>query len=535
MLIEKMKVLIADDEYLICELIKKMICWEELGLEFTGFAHNGQELLQKIQEHRPAIVITDISMPVMDGIELIRQTRYLNIPCRFIIVSGYKQFEYAHNALKYAVDDYILKPISETELNQALKKILEELRQHPVSGSEDLCAVHTEHPGKSFFLKRIIWEIQDSSITLEHVTEEYGIDFKPGLFRILCIKLDFDNQGADNPDHMGSLNKKLISMFHEDLADLCYQTLSCVEDNTICFGVNYPVMDDIRFQACLTEFYQKAYNLLDMFAGLKITIGAGAAYSEVSSFSRSYKDATDALYYRILAGCGQILFWEKTAPVPHLSLEEKEAYLHQFRKAVESVHFADFMATLNQLFFKPKHLFPLFDVISMMQDICQMLIHMDISLEQGDLSLDYLSTQIHYAIDNALSLEALKAAVAEPVSYIFENIHKAVQAQNARPVRTVLRYIEEHYADSIRLEDAALLVSLSPAYLSNIFKKETGENFVDYLNSYRIEHAKTKLKDSNLSVNEISYSVGFQDARYFSKLFKKYVGITPKDYRTIYS
>ena len=239
--------------------------------------------------------------------------------------------------------------------------------------------------------------------------------------------------------------------------------------------------------------------------------------------------------YRILAGCGQILFWEKTAPVPHLSREEKEAYLHQFRKAVESVHFADFMATLNQLFFKPKHLFPLFDVISMMQDICQMLIHMDISLEQGDLSLDYLSTQIHYAIDNALSLEALKAAVAEPVSYIFENIHKAVQAQNARPVRTVLRYIEEHYADSIRLEDAALLVSLSPAYLSNIFKKETGENFVDYLNSYRIEHAKTKLKDSNLSVNEISYSVGFQDARYFSKLFKKYVGITPKDYRKIYS
>lgn len=535
MLTEKMKVLIADDEYLICELIKKMICWEELNLDFAGFAHNGQELLQKIQEHRPSIVITDISMPVMDGIELIRQTRYLNIPCRFIIVSGYKQFEYAHNALKYAVDDYILKPISETELNQALKKILEELRQQPASGSQDLSAVHTEHPGKSFFLKRIIWEIQDSSTTLEHVTEEYGIDFKPGLFRILCIKLDFVNQGADTPDNISSLNKKLISMFHEDLENLCYQTLSCMEDSTICFGVNYPMMSDSQFQACLTEFYQRAYNLLDIFAGLKVTIGVGAAYPEISSFSRSYKDAMDALYYRILSGCGQILYWEKTAPVPHLPPEEKEAFLHQFKKAVESVHFADFMATLNQLFFKPRHLFPLFDVISMMQDICRMLMHMDISPEQGQPSKDYLSNQIHYAIENALSLEALKAAVAEPVSYIFENIHKAVQAQNARPVRTVLRYIEEHYTDSIRLEDAALLVSLNPAYLSNIFKKETGENFVDYLNSFRIEHAKAKLKDSNLSVNEIAYSVGFQDARYFSKLFKKYVGITPKDYRKIYS
>ena len=98
MLTERMKVLIADDEYLICELIKKMICWEELGLEFTGFAHNGQELLQKIQEHRPAIVITDISMPVMDGIELIRQTRYLNIPCRFIIVT-YIIYSYDRGAI----------------------------------------------------------------------------------------------------------------------------------------------------------------------------------------------------------------------------------------------------------------------------------------------------------------------------------------------------------------------------------------------------------------------------------------------------
>lgn len=535
MLTEKMKVLIADDEYLICELIKKMICWEELNLEFAGFAQNGQELLQNIQEHRPAIVITDISMPVMDGIELIRQTRYLNIPCRFIIVSGYKQFEYAHNALKYSVDDYILKPISETELNQALRKILEELRQPPASEGKYAPAVRTDHPGKSFFLKRVIWEIQDSSAALEQVTEEYGIDFKPGLFRILCIKLDFVNQSADNPDHIGSLNKKLISMFHENLESLCCQTLSCVEDGIICFGVNYPVMAGSQFHACVTELYQGAYNLLDFFAGLKITIGIGAAYSEISSFSRSYKDAMDALHYRILAGCGQILFCEKTSLVPHMPREEKEAFLHQFKKSIESVQFTDFMAALNQLFFRPKHLFPLFDVISMMQDICQMLIHMDISPEKGEPSLDYLSTQIHYAIENALSLDALKAAVAEPVSYIFENIHKAVQAQNARPVRTVLKYIEEHYADSIRLEDAALLVSLSPAYLSNVFKKETGENFVDYLNSYRIEHAKTKLKDSNLSVNEIAYSVGFQDARYFSKLFKKYVGITPKDYRKIYS
>jgi len=533
---ERMKVLIADDEFLICELIKKMILWDELQLEFAGCAHNGQELFEQIQEIRPAIVITDISMPVMDGIELIRQTRYLNIPCRFIIVSGYKQFEYAHNALKYSVDDYILKPINEDELNQALKKIMEELNSHQSQAAgEAMPAIHTEHPGRSFFLKRIIWEIKDPTVPLERVISEYGIDFKPGLFCILCLKLDFVNQSADNLDNIGSLNKKLISMFHEEFEGFCFQVLSCMEGSAIYLGINYPRQAAGSFFNHLQDFYQKACNLLDLFAGLKITVGVGDSYDKISSFGQSNKDAMDAAYYRILSGCGQILYWKKLPPVPYLTEVEKNIYLQQFKKAIESVNITDFMATLNQLFFRPKNLFPLFDIIDMLGEICQMLVSMDLSLDQEELPIDYLSSQIHYAIENALSLDALKAAVSEPVSYIFENIHKAVQAQNTRPIRMVLKYIEEHYTDPIRLEDAALLVTLNPAYLSNIFKKETGENFVDYLNSYRIGQARELLKDSNLSINEIAYSTGFQDARYFSKLFKKYVGITPKDYRKIYS
>lgn len=536
MISERMKVLIADDEFLICELIKKMILWDELQLELAGCAHNGQELFEQIQEIRPAIVITDISMPVMDGIELIRQTRYLNIPCRFIIVSGYKQFEYAHNALKYSVDDYILKPINENELNQALKKIMEELNSHQFQAAgEAMPSIHTEHPGRSFFLKRIIWEIQDPTVPLEQVISEYGIDFKPGLFCILCLKLDFVNQSADNLDNIGSLNKKLISMFHEEFEDFCFQVLSCMEGSAIYLGINYPRQAVGSFFNHLQDFYQKTCNLLDLFAGLKITVGVGDSYDKISSFGQSNKDAMEAAYYRILSGCGQILYWKKLPPVPYLTEVEKNLYLQQFKKAIESVNITDFMATLNQLFFRPKNLFPLFDIIDMLGEICQMLVRMDLSLDQEELPIDYLSGQIHYAIENALSLDALKAAVSEPVSYIFENIHKAVQAQNTRPIRMVLKYIEEHYTDPIRLEDAALLVTLNPAYLSNIFKKETGENFVDYLNSYRIGQARELLKDSNLSINEIAYSTGFQDARYFSKLFKKYVGITPKDYRKIYS
>lgn len=532
MLDKKLQVLIADDEYLICELIKKMIRWDDFQIEFAGFANNGKELLKKIEEIHPAIVITDISMPIMDGIELIRQTRLLNIPCHFIIVSGYKQFEYAHNALKYSVDDYILKPINENELNQSIKKIIDAIASQATE--EAVTTVHTEYPGKSFFLKHIIWEIQDTPMTIEQVASEYNIDFKVGLFRIIKIKLDFINKSNDDLDNIESLNNKLIYMFHEELNHFCHQILSCMEDSSIYLGVNYNLPDTGLFEKHLNNFYQKACNLLDLFAFLKITIGVGNAYSDISLFAQSYRDAMEAVYYRIIYGCGQIIYYEKLSHIPFLSKEEKNIYIHNFRRAIEAINLTEFLNLINQLFFKPKHLFPLFDVIDIIKDINQVLIHTDASLNHEDLSIDYLSGQIYYAIENALSLGSLKEAVADPVISIFENIHAASQAQNAKPIRIVLKYIEEHYHETIRLEDMAALVSLNPAYLSNIFKKETGENFVLFLNAYRIDKAKEILKNTQLTINEVAYSVGFLDGRYFSKSFKKLVGITPKDYRKLY-
>lgn len=532
MLNRKLQVIIADDEYLICELIKKMIRWQELQVEFAGYAHNGQELLEQIKKMHPDIVITDISMPLMDGIELIRQTRLLNIPCRFIIISGYKQFEYAHNALKYSVDDYILKPINENELNKSIKKIINQLSSQALT--DTVHTVYTEQPGKSFFLKRIIWEIQNKPLTIKQVVSEYNIDFKEGLFRVIKIKIDFINIKNDDLDNIESLNNKLIYMFHEEFGGFCNQILSYMENSSIYLGINYDKANAPSFEKHLSNFYQNTHNLLDLFAFLKITIGVGNAYPEITMFANSFKDAVDATYYRMICGCGQIIYYEKISPLTYLSKEEKNIYIQNFKRSVEAINLSEFMNLINQLFFKPKHLFPLLDTIDIIKNISLMLSNSDLSLNKEDLSIDYLSGQINYAIENALTLEALKEAVVDPVSHIFNNILSATQTQNAKPVRIVLKYIEEHYNEQINLEDMAELVSLNPAYLSNIFKKETGDNFVYYLNAYRIEKAKELLKNTQLTINEVAYSVGFMDGRYFSKSFKKHVGITPKDYRKIY-
>ena len=131
---DRERVVIADDEQLICTLLIEIIRWDELNLELAGIAHNGRELWQEIIDKHPDIVITDICMPEMDGIELIRQVREKGIPCRFIIVSGYRLFEYAHNALKYNVEDYILKPIDNTELNTRLGELARDVMREKKGG-----------------------------------------------------------------------------------------------------------------------------------------------------------------------------------------------------------------------------------------------------------------------------------------------------------------------------------------------------------------------------------------------------------------
>lgn len=532
----KYKVLIADDEYLIFNLIKNIIQWDDLKLEFAGYSLNGQDLLQQIIDIHPSIVITDISMPVMDGIELIRRTRELNIPCRFIIISGYKQFEYAHNALKYSVDDYILKPINESELNEALRKITADLQKidedtatisHPI--------IHSERPGKSFFLKRIIWEIQSPSVSLDYVSKEFGINFKEGFFRLICIKLDFTELNQEMFEHMKTLNDKLVAMFHEEFEPDCYQVLSSIERNSIFFAVNYSRNTSIGFPQKLQNFYNKVTNFLDLFAGLKLTIGVGNEYERVFELGLSYKDAVNAIHYRIITGCGTIIYRHKLLSVTNLSETEKNNYISKFSKAIETFNLFDFTTTLNQLFYNAQESFPLFDVIGIIDKICHLLVNIDFSFDDAEYSLEEICCHIHDSIENALTLTSLKNAVLKHVTYIFEFILHAIKNQSTKPIRSVLKYIEENYNKSIHLDDCAQLVSLNPAYLSNIFKKETGENFVDYLNNYRIEKSKELLKYSNITISEIAFSSGFPDARYYSKIFKKLIGITPKDYKKIYS
>lgn len=181
------RLIIADDEPFICGMLEKLIDFDTLGLELLECVHDGETLEARIEELHPDIVLTDISMPRQDGLDVIRKTWEKGNMCRFVIISGYRQFEYAYNALKYKVEDYLLKPVEKTELNRVLQKICEEIR-HVAPSDEDMERIrqHTY-----LIEKGIHQELKNDSLSLTDINRMFKAEFQKGKFRVVMMKLDF--------------------------------------------------------------------------------------------------------------------------------------------------------------------------------------------------------------------------------------------------------------------------------------------------------------------------------------------------------
>lgn len=532
---KKRTVLIADDEQLICELLKKIIDWDALGLCLIGEQYNGKELYHAIVEEHPDIVITDISMPQMDGIELIGKIRRENIPCHFVIVSGYRQFEYAHNALKYDVEDYILKPVDADELNSALKKLtakitdLENQTENKPAPGEDKRLL------KRFFLNNGIQELVQKGLSLQEIRKEYGIRFQEGLFQIIYVKSDIMEQTQDYVENSSSIQNKISATFQNMFQDICTCILEDQSFDLIKIGINYPAENENRIYNKIKEYFEHIQNFADLFIGYQLTIGVGEPYAHPEGFAESEKEAHAAIGSRIVLGCDRIIYW-KNLNQPRSIMEESERkeLLRGLEKSFELLETERFKEQIKAMFHFVRKAFSSGALFELLIEILELFLQTEDRLFAGKLNEDYVRKQYMYGLRSAVSLLTLQEAVIKPISDAMENLVSIVEQQNKKPVRLAFAYVEENYAKQIHLEDVAVYIGLNPVYFSNIFKKETGENFTDYLTSYRMKIAKELLRNTNDSIHEISGKTGYQDTRYFSKLFKKSVGIKPSEYRRIY-
>lgn len=526
-------VIIADDESLICDLLKSLIHWDDLSLTLLDVCNNGYELQDSIALNKPDIVITDICMPEVSGIDLIKQIRDLGIPCRFIIVSGYRQFEYAHKALRYDVDSYLLKPIDENELNEVLRKTVEALQNQIPSRS-----MLTDQNGFQRLLMNHILSASGSSaiLSLEQINREFNTSFNPGLFRYTIIKLDLQGHIGDTSINALTLTDKIARIIVRHMEPVCTQILYCCNIDSISLLVNYRSDMDIDVMGSFRDAFGIGAQFTDLFIGLHMTMGISAVFTDLNKCSAARNQSLCALWCRILLNDQCIITYEDLGVSEEVFADPGLAnHRQRLLTAIDNLNEAVFSQTARDLITGMTDINYVVRTGILLRQLCEPIAEkLGIMLGKKE-NTNYLLSELINGLSASFSQTELERCFFMPIIEFIRQLHSESDQRARLPIRQAVAYMEKNYRSPLKLDDVAAQVYLSPHYFSSLFIHEMGQSFSDYLITLRIETAKRMLRESNLSISEIAASVGYQDSRYFSRLFMQKVGIKPKDYRKIYS
>lgn len=528
------RAIIADDEIMVCELISRLIDWEAFGITIIEKVFDGNTALERILEEKPEIVITDIRMPPFDGIELIRRTREAGLDTRFIVVSGHRQFEYARSALKYDVRDYLLKPINREELQNALCKITRELqqeqqRQSNLENLQTRIRTNTHKIRQQFLFDLIAGRFDPRSTDLPSFNETYHYGLHDAPLGLFIIKADCCK--ADDMHCLPLAFERVLAIARRTLLSVC----TCAETAQVgsrlyCF-FQIPAAKLQKVSNLYQTIADELASVLLDFESFSFTVCPANPVSTLAELPQALQEAERSVYYRIIhtqlhisqylsAQCHRINFDSV------FSAAQQDVFLSVLRTGerakIDNSLRGIFSPFLSHLLDRAEP--------NVIYDLCACILTL-IKTHPDCAGLDY--SQVEWACDNAVSVPSL---VNSFIKYTLEAIQpyfNSIMTQNIRPIQLAIEYINEHYGDPLSLEMVAEYVHLTPPYFSQLFKKETGSTFIDYLTLQRMNQAKRLLRHSDLSVSEIVEQTGYSDAKYFSRVFTKSFGISPQKYRKL--
>lgn len=534
-----LKVLIADDEINICRLIKNIVDWDTLNLEIIGMANNGLEAYDIIIEKSPDIVITDIKMPALDGLELLKKVHDYGHKTRFIIISGYKHFDYAYSAIKYGVEDYLLKPINKNELTETLEKLIAEINgsnQHDknIAQIEKKITLSVKRLRKEFILNLLYESISYGELSIERINNEYHYKFQEGYYKTGIIHLD---QTASSDGIIKKILPKLSKKLIEELKLKCTEVEVIEKDNEIIFIANYPVEKSNVVSRSIKYAFETMSEIIKPYGFLSLTVGLGTEHNELHNISKSLKTAAKAIKSRIILGSNIII----DATLLDLSFNNLENFIvpeliAPLYRSIETLDKVENIKLTKKSFVENLPILKQYPYIVL--DWAKYLINSFLKELNKKTPINggtsIIKKNIYSKIDECITLNEITQCILSSIEEVFDSIYSNKGEQSIKTITIAKQYILKNYSKHLELDDIASQVYLNPAYFGILFKRETGTNFSDYLIKVRIDAAKELLKDVKYNISQISNLVGYKDTRYFSKLFKKNIGVKPTEYRKLH-
>lgn len=535
-MIRKIKVFLVEDEVIIRSGVKKSINWEQEGYEFVGEASDGELAYPMILKEKPDILITDIRMPFMDGLELSRLVKKELPDIKILILSGYDEFEYAKKAIKIGVTEYLLKPISAAKLTEVLNAVAETIRQE--NEEKNLLETYfaemrenTERDKMRLFEKLLMGDLSMGEIL--EAGERFGMNLGASCYKIVLFKIL-----ANLENHV----------YAEQMVDACssVEQAASMMEGVYVFqrGVEgwaflLTAQDEKSMEESAKILYQNLKQAMKNYTQLEYFGGIGSTVPRIRSLKQSFREADRAFAARFVEEANQIISqkeFEKSQMEEGLKMQgvvqigKSREMLQKFlsngtREEVKA--FSDaYISRIEEENIRSTMVrqYVVIDVCIVILSFCERISSANRLQEEAE-ELQKMMQKIH-------SLSEIK-------KYVVRLLNEAIELRDAESGRrysdliaAAKKEIENHYMmEEISLNTVAISVGMSPSYFSSIFSKEAGKTFVEYLTEVRIEKAKEFLMCSSMKTSEIGYEVGYKDPHYFSYIFKKVQGCSPKEYR----
>ena len=535
-MIRKIKVFLVEDEVIIRSGVKKSINWEQEGYEFVGEASDGELAYPMILKEKPDILITDIRMPFMDGLELSRLVKKELPDIKILILSGYDEFEYAKKAIKIGVTEYLLKPISAAKLTEVLNAVAETIRQE--NEEKNLLETYfaemrenTERDKMRLLEKLLMGDLSMGEIL--EAGERFGMNLGASCYKIVLFKIL-----ANLENHV----------YAEQMVDACssVEQAASMMEGVYVFqrGVEgwaflLTAQDEKSMEESAKILYQNLKQAMKNYTQLEYFGGIGSTVPRIRSLKQSFREADRAFAARFVEEANQIISqkeFEKSQMEEGLKMQgvvqigKSREMLQKFlsngtREEVKA--FSDaYISRIEEENIRSTMVrqYVVIDVCIVILSFCERISSANRLQEEAE-ELQKMMQKIH-------SLSEIK-------KYVVRLLNEAIELRDAESGRrysdliaAAKKEIENHYmTEEISLNTVAISVGMSPSYFSSIFSKEAGKTFVEYLTEVRIEKAKEFLMCSSMKTSEIGYEVGYKDPHYFSYIFKKVQGCSPKEYR----
>jgi len=538
------KVMIVDDNKLIRQSIKMTINWDSIGCVVVCEANNGLEAIKLAKEYLPDLIITDIRMPELDGLQLTQRVKEYLPWVKVIIITGYNEFKYAQTAIKLGAFDLILKPINNEELYDVITRAVNEFEKERESLMEK----------KTLLEKSKHMEKEISKAILE-LREKYIIDIIEGVHfgdeindeDLSYLRLAFERHVIFiiRPDlgcYKGkNIEKETISNFILYSKEAIKNIEKFYNFEFICFWINegltitvVPGINETQrvinmklIEIC-KHIIDWIYNRMD----LKVIVGISNIFNRLNEVKNAYKEAQAALECR---------FFIDNKNIIHASVLKSENVLNEYliMKRISLIYdyirandFDGIEKLVNEIFdeIKKNETSDVSYVKNLLIDIC--MITLRIMYEKSDYNSEAFigSSDIHSDINACSSISDAFNYVNDFIIQVFQSVNSNDKKKYSPVTNKILDYLNQNYNRKVSLDEASQIVSLSPTHLSRVIKRDTGESYVVLFNNLKINIAVKLLKETNLKVYEVANKVGIENYSYFYQLFKKVTGISPTDY-----